>query len=947
LRALVGICRNGSLAVLVLLAAAAPAQAGLILRPGPAGFDAGAVEAGGEPASEANSHPFALRFHIGLDPSSEDFRDLSMELPPGLFANPTALPRCSQAQFNSSRTSPYEASQSGESCPDGSQLGTITVSTPGTTRTFGLFNLAPGPGRLALFGANPHGSPILFAAGLRAEGGRYRLSLTADGLSQATRIEEIELDLWGAPWLFSHDGQRGNCLNEAQPQLPWASCSVSQAERQLHSGLFITLPTSCAEPPSYRLVADGWGHPGLRLPDGDPDPADSAWTTAAAIASAPLQGCESLGGAILASALPGSQLASSPTGLTVFLSGSEAQTEELEIALPEGVTINPSVGAGLAACSEAQFAAETASSAPGAGCPNPSKIGRATLETPLVEGQLQGGLFIATPFANPFGAPYALYFIARSAERGMIVKVAGRLDADQKTGQLRAVFKELPQLPYSNLKVEFREGQRAPLVTPPACGSYATKIALRSWSRPDVTFSAGAVTFPISKGSGGGPCPSAAAPFAPQATAGTVNSRAGGATSFYLHLTRTDVEQEITSYSTQLPPGLLGSIAGIPFCPDGAIEAAKHRSGLAEAAGPSCPAASEIGHTYTGFGAGLAPAYSAGRLYLAGPFHGAPLSVVAINPAVVGPFDLGTIVIRSAIQIDPHTAQVTIDSSASDPIPHIFAGIPLRLRDIRVYIDRPGFMINPTSCVRRQIVSTLTGSDVPFADPRSATATATVPFQPFDCSSLGFRPKLSLAAKGKPRRGGYQQLRVTVTPRAGDANIAGAAVILPPSLFLAQNHIRTICTKGQSASDTCPAAAVIGRAAAQTPLLSEALEGPVYLRSSDNPLPDLVTVLRGSGGIRIVLECRIDSSHGGLRGRCENLPDAPVTRFTMTIFGGRRGILQSAENLCREPQIGATRLLGQANLGWASRPRLSVRCGRRKARTAKHSHGPRRRGSGS
>lgn len=937
MRALRRGCRGGVLALLLLLAGAAPARAGLVLQPGAAGFAAEAEEAGGEAASEAGFQPFALSFHVGLATSSEDLRDLTLRLPPGLFANPIATPQCSQAQFATPRSSPYEQSASGESCPDGSQVGTIALTTPAGTRTFGLFSLTPGPGRLGLFGASPYGSPLLFSAALRPQGGRYSVTLSSAGIPELARVEALDIDLWGAPPSSAHDGQRGNCLNEAQPQLPWASCPVSPVEAARHSGLFLTMPTSCEEAPSYRLFADSWGEPGARLPDGEPDPGDPAWATATSTAAAPLQGCTSLGGAILTSALPSSRLASSPTGLTVLLGGSQAQTKELEVALPEGMTINPSVGAGLGSCSEAQLAAESASSAPGAGCPNSSKVGQATLETPLLEGQLKGGLFIATPFANPFGSPYALYFIARSAERGLIVKVAGRLIADPVTGQLVALFEELPQLPYGNLKVEFREGQRAPLVTPPACGSYGTRVAFRSWSQPQVLRAAPGGSFQISSGPGGGPCPSGRA-FAPQATAGTLNSRAGAASPFYLHLTRTDAEQEITSYSTQLPPGLLGAIAGIPYCPDAAIAAAKGQSGFAEAASPSCPAASQIGHTTSGFGAGLAPAYAPGGLYLAGPYHGAPLSVVAIDPAVVGPFDLGTIVIRSAIQVDPHSAQVTIDSSASDPIPHIFAGIPLRLRDVRLYVDRPGFMVNPTNCDRRQIASTLTGSQAPFVNPRSATATATVPFQAFDCSSLGFRPALSLAVKGKPHRGGYQQLRVTVTPRPGDANISSAAVTLPPSLFLAQNHIRTICTKGQSASDSCPAGAIVGSAEARTPLLSDAMAGPVYLRSSDNPLPDLVTVLHGTGGLRIVLECRIDTYRSGLRGRCEGLPDAPVTRFTMTIFGGRkRGILQSAANLCRSPEEGIARLIGQADLGQATKPRLAVRC-------PKHKHKHPRRG---
>jgi hypothetical protein len=921
--------------LLVALAAALVANpadavgAGFDLLPGAAGFDVSAVNADATPAKLANSHPFALTATIGFAPGGEDVRDIYLELPPGLFENPSSVPKCTQSQFQTPRSSPFETSHSGESCPDASQVGVVSIHTPGDTRSFGVFNLSPGPGLPSELGAAPFGAPVVFTPSIREVGGEYGITLASREFTQAFHLEGMELTLWGAPWATAHDGQRGDCLNEAAPAAPFGSCPPAFAEKESRSGLYLTMPTTCAAPPAFELRADSWPQPEVA-------------TAGAAAATGTLEGCDQLGQVALASALPTSALASSPTGFDIQLSPSQAGIKKAVFALPEGMTINPAVGAGLAPCTESQYAAESAFSPPGAACPSASKVGVVTLETPLLEEPLQGGMFIATPYENPFGSAYALYFVAKAPERGFIVKIAGRLDADPGSGRLLVSFETLPRLPYSNLKLSFRAGQRAPLVTPATCGSYFTRITLSSWTDPASSTSQ-ASNFKLLSGPGGGPCPSDEA-FAPQATAGSVNSRAGAATSFYLHLTRTDAEQEITSYSAQLPPGLLGAIAGIPYCPDAAIAAARGRSGFAEAAAPSCPAASQIGHTYSGFGVGLAPAYAPGSLYLAGPFHGAPLSVVAIDPAVVGPFDLGTIVIRSAIQVDPHSAQVTIDSSASDPIPHIFAGIPLRLRDVRLYVDRPGFMVNPTNCERRQIASTLTGSQAPFVNPRSATATATAPFQAFDCSSMGFEPALSLAVKGPPRRGGYQQLRVTVTPRPGDANISSAAVTLPPSLFLAQNHIRAICARGQSASDSCPAGAIVGSAEARTPLLSDPMAGPVYLRSSDNALPDLVTVLHGTGGLRIVLECRIDTYRSGLRGRCEGLPDAPVTRFTMTIFGGRkRGILQSAANLCSSPKEGIARLIGQADLGLATKPRLAVRCPKHKR---KHPRRGKHRGRG-
>jgi hypothetical protein len=895
----------------------AAARASFDLLPGAAGFDVAAIKADASPANGANSHPFALTTTIGFAAGGEDVRDIYLELPPGLFENPNSVAKCRQAQFQTPRSSPFETSRSGESCSDASQIGVVSIQTSSGRRDFGVFNLVPAPGRLSEFGAAPFGAPIVFTPSIREAGGEYGITLASHDFTQLFHLEGMELTIWGEPWSPAHNGQRGNCLNEVTPTSPFGSCPTAIAERESRSGTYLTMPTTCANPLTYRLRADSWAQPQVT-------------EARSSVAAENLEGCDQLGQVALVSALPTSTLASSPTGFNIQLSASQAGIRKAVFALPEGMTINPSVGAGLAACTEAQYAAESAFSAPGAACPSAAKIGVVTLETPLSEEPLKGGVFIAKPFANPFGSAYALYFIAKAPERGFLFRVAGRLDADPRSGRLVATFEPLPRLPYSNLKLSFREGQRAPLVTPPACGSYSTRITLSPWTDPSTSTSQ-VSNFKLLSGSAGGGCPAGGAPFAPKAVAGTLNPSAGSYTSFYLHLTRGDAEQEITSYSTMLPPGLLGKIAGIPFCPDAAIAAARGRSGIPELEAPSCPAASQIGRTYSGYGAGLAPAYSPGRFYLAGPYHGAPLSVVAINPAIVGPFDLGTIVIRSAIHVDPHTARVSIDSADSDPIPHIFAGIPLRLRDVRIYMDRPGFMLNPTSCAPFQIGSALTGSDAPFTDPRATTAQVAVPFQAFDCSSLKFAPKVALGLKGGSRRGDFQRLKVTVTPRVTDAGIASAAVTLPPSIFLAQSHIRAVCTRGQSAADACPAGSIVGAVSAQTPLLSETLEGPLYLRSSGNPLPDLVAVLRGAGGIRIVLEGRVDSFQGGLRGSFEGLPDAPVSKFTMTIFGGRkRGILVGAENLCRKPQFAIARLIGQNNLGEALKPRLDVSCPKRR-----------------
>jgi hypothetical protein len=300
---------------------------------------------------------------------------------------------------------------------------------------------------------------------------------------------------------------------------------------------------------------------------------------------------------------------------------------------------------------------------------------------------------------------------------------------------------------------------------------------------------------------------------------------------------------------------------------------------------------------------------------------------VAIDAALVGPFDLGTVIVRSAIRVDRTTGQVSIDAKGTDPIPHIIDGIPVHLRDVRAYIDRPKVIVNPTSCEPSAVESALNGAGLRLGDASDNTlATATSPFQAFDCGSLGFRPRLSLHLRGGTKRGAHPSLRAVARPRPGDANIARAAVTLPHALFLDQGSIDTICTREQFAADRCPKNSIYGHVRAFTPLLETPLEGPVYLRSSDNPLPDVVFVFEGRG-FRIDLVGRIDSHKGGIRGIFDRVPDAPVTKFVLRMRGGKRGILvSSARNLCAKPQFGIARLLGHANRGWAFHPAIKADC---------------------
>ena len=922
-------------ALLVAAATPAPASAFDFLAE-PNGFDANVFQGTDRLAEQAGSHPTALTFRVDFQengaPGEGGLRDLSVEMPPGLIENPTATRQvyCSKKEFEMPRSSPWESSLSGESCRDKTQVGIITVrsSVPGETeRTFGLFNLAPHRGEPAELGASPFGEPIVFVPSIRQAEGEYGITLKATDVPEALHVSGMTVTIWGVPWSVINNDQRGNCLNELEPEFGWAKCSVGPPGNSEFAPLaYLTLPTSCEEPMNFTASADSW------LQAGE--------VTSATSGKPSLSGCEKLEFEPRATAQLSDPRASSPSGYEFHILVNTRGVTDPEccaptpvrkavVALPEGVTINPSVGSGLGVCTPAQYAAETPTSPFGAGCPPESKIGDFRVRTPIISGAINGSIFLAAPRENPFGSLIAVYLVAKSIERGILVKVAGELKADPSSGNLTGVFDDLPQLPYSDLEIHFGEGQRSPLATPPACGNISTEAALTPWRDPDVIRNE-SLPATIGAGAGGGPCPVGLAPFAPLAVAGSLNSRASAYTPFYLHLTRKTTEQEIVSYSAQFPPGLLAKIAGIPYCPDSAIEAARHSSGVAERDHPSCPAASLIGHTYSGYGVGSVLAYAPGNLYLAGPYRGSAFSVVAIDSALVGPFDLGVVIVRSAVRIDPQTAQASIDATGTDPIPHIIDGIPIHLRDIRAYIDRPNFALNPTSCEPFKVASALNGAGQRYADRSDDTlAVATAPFQAFDCGSLGFRPRIGLKLKGGTKRGDYPSLRVTVRPRPGDANIASAQVRLPASLFLDQSRIRTICTRPQFAAGRCPRASVYGHVRAFTPLLEAPMEGPAYLRSSTHTLPDLVFALRGHG-IEVDVAGRIDAFKGGLRGTFPTIPDAPVSRFVLKMNGGKRGVLVSAENICKSRQLATARLLGHANRGWRLHPVVKPDCGKGK-----------------
>ncbi|HEX5712130.1 MAG TPA: hypothetical protein VFX85_02325 [Solirubrobacterales bacterium] len=927
---------------LLLLLAAAPASAEFGFLPGSAGFEVRATTQDGELAEVAGSHPFALTTEVNFrlaPPTAEepgtqftdgDLRDLTIDLPPGLIENPSVVPRCTQGDFGTPRSSPFGATLSGENCPANTQIGTVEVRSSfagGSTRTFGIFNLEPPPGFPSQIGASPFGSPMAITPRIRETGSEFGLTLELSNFTQRVDVYGVTLTIWGTPWSIAHDGERGNCLNGPDPGFPNSKCSVGPPNLFPRKA-YLTLPTSCDGPLTFKASATSWQQP---------------VTASSESASPRLDGCDSIFFDPAPVARLNTNRAGSMSGFDFTLNGdvdglteprlrASSQVKKAVVKMPVGMTVNPSIGAGLGVCTPAQYAAETVSSPPGAGCPNASKIGELTVESPLIDGEIKGGLFLAQPddpespgAENPFDSLIALYLVAKAPERGVMVRLSGETVADPVSGQLTTTFDGLPQLPYSTFNVHFRDGQRTPLATPATCGVYTTEIGLSPWLEPAKVSTFDSL-FELNAGIGGGPCPTGTPPFTPGAVNGMINRAAGAYTPFYLHLTRTDAEQEITSYSAKFPPGLLGKLKGIPYCPEAAITAAKRNTGVAEQRNPSCPEASKIGHTYSGYGLGSVLAYAPGNLYLAGPYGGSPFSIVAVNSALVGPFDLGVITVRSAIKVDRRTAEVSVDSSDSDPIPHILDGIPLHLRDIRVYIDRPNFMLNPTSCNPFAAVSSLTGSGPSFGSTADdVRVSVPSPFQVSSCSGLEFKPQMSFTLRGGNRRGQYPALQAEVRPRPGDANIGYASVLLPPSLFLAQENIQTICTRRQFDAKSCPPGSMYGQAKAITPLLGQPLEGPVYLRASDNLLPDLVADISGAG-VRVEVGGKIDSVRGGMRATFTVLPDAPVTKFTMTLKGGKKGLLAISDNLCKFRPVVSSRMGGQNNVGTVVRSPMGVKC---------------------
>jgi hypothetical protein len=927
---------------------ATPAPFGFL--PGEEGFAAPAFEADGSPATQAGGRPYGLVTDLGFPTverggvlaSSGHPKEISADLPPGLIGNPAATPvLCTEAEL---------ITENGPGCPLESAVGIATATTQ-LSGGFGLepnasplYNMVPPPGVPAAFGFDAVGAGIFphIIARLRSDGDYGITGEANDVIARSGNpIFSASIELWGNPSAKEHDYSRGNCLFSVEP----GACKVDPSETA-----FLTLPGSCDEtPPRFLAHAVSWEEP-------EPAPVPEAEYESASLTGtpAPLKGCDALEFKPQIKARPSTDHAESPSGLEFELqqpqqlkSGAPATAtlKDLSLTLPAGLEVDAASADGLGSCSPAQIGLESGVgesparfSRQPASCPNAARIGSVEALTPLlaeydathhvaldpetgepISRPLHGSLFLAKPFENPFNSLIALYLTIEDPQSGTFVKLASKVTPDPLTGQLSTTLSESPQLPVEEVKVKVFEGSRAALQTPATCGTYTTASELVPWSAPQGPSAHPGASFAIDAAPDGSPC---ANPAAASLDAGTLSPQAKSYSPLLFKLSRADGTQRFGSLEATLPPGLSAKLAGVGQCSEAQIAAAIARShpgeGALEQAAPSCPASSLVGTITAGAGAGPTPLYVKGNAYLAGPYKGAPLSFVFITPAIAGPFDLGAVVVRAAVYLDPTTGQ---PRTVSDPLPRILQGIPLDLRSVSLRVDRPQFTLNPTSCSPKEFsasLGTTLGQLVPLSER----------FQVGGCKSLPYKPKLSARLFGPIHRGGHPRFKVLFTAKAGEANTKRIVLALPHSEFIDQAHFRTICTRVQFAAAQCPAGSVYGHVRALSPLLDYPLEGPIYLRSSNNKLPDAVAALRGppSQPIEIDAVARVDSVNGGLRFTVPVVPDAPITKVIINAAGGKKGLFQNSTNICKGAHRIDLDLDGQNGKSADAKPALRAQC---------------------
>lgn len=904
-------------ALLLCVLAPASAQAAF----GFHSLEVDALNQNGSPDLLAGSHPFEWRLSWKMNADGEgepegEINQLKIELPPGMIGNPQAVTSCPLVLFEGG--TPL--------CPGSSQIGVVRAKLAGAIIPVPIYNLDPPLGVAARFGVTILSIGAFQDASIRT-GGDYGATAYIPAFP-ALNVESISASIWGVPALTAHDTERfcpqnfkgePGCLSE-KPPAP-----------------FFTLPTSCTGPLKTTISMDSRQEPGAFQ-------TQTSFSRDALGNEAGLVDCEAPRFEPTLAARPETSAADSPTGLHVEIAFPQSENTEgratanlkdTVLTLPSGLAVNPSAADGMAACSSAQ--ADLQGPGP-ANCPPASRLGTVAVRTPLLDHPLPGSVYLAKQIDNPFGSLLAIYIAVSDPISGAVVKLAGKVEPNLQTGKLQTTFLNNPQLPFEEFSVDFTGGPRASLTTPFTCGSYKTEAALVPWTSPAGKTAFLSDSFPVGSAPGGAACPvsEAGAPNNPTFEAGTTTPLAGSYSPLVLKLSRENGAQHLGALNLALPPGLVAKFAGVGECSEAQIAQAQGRNrlgeGALEKASPSCPQASELGTVNVGVGSG-SPFYVQGRVYLAGPYKGAPFSTVIITPGVAGPFDLGTTVVRAALYVNETTGQGTIKS---DPFPQSLFGIPLDLRSVAVRIDRSQFSLNPTSCEAKAISAEAISA-------AGAVAQLSNHFQVGGCKGLDFSPKLSVSLKGGTKRAQHPAVKAVLTQPAGQANIASLSATLPSTEFIDQGHIGNPCTRPQFAAGNCPPISVLGTVKAYTPLFDEPLTGKLYFRTNggERELPDVVADLNGP--VHLVSVGYVDAVHkkGSETSRIRNtfafIPDAPVSKIVLEFKGGKSGLLVNSQNLCKTtvPQRMLVKIKGHNGKSLQSEPLIANSCPKKASRRAR------------
>ena len=869
---------------------------------------------GGSLDTQAGSHPFQLTNVVTLNTQTNDqdghprtvalAKDIIAELPPGFLGNPTPFERCTDAQFAKGVIPPGGGRSAINECPAASAVGVASVSftEPGAigfkTSTAPIFNLTPRKGEPVRFGFLAGGVVSVFLDGSVRTGGDYGVTISSTEITEAAATLGVKLTFWGVPGAPAHDNQRGWACLEELGECPTTDLAAPPP--------FLVMPTSCAAPFRSTVQSDSWAA-GLKASEvGEP----VTYSLPAA-----LDGCNQLPFEPSIKVSPDGNAGSTPSGLTVDVhvpqeavlnaeSLAESAVKGISVTLPEGVVLNPASADGLQACSQAQVGLGNDEEA---SCPDASKIGKVTIHTPLLPNPLEGFVYLASPqnFAgipeNPFSSLIAMYLVAKDPVSGVLVKLAGHVSLSA-SGQISTTFENNPQLPFEDASLEFFGGDRAPLATPARCGTYVTNATYSPWAENGVAQASG--SFAILSGPHGSACPNPQ-PFDPSLTSGSTSDNAGTFSPLTTTISREDGNQNIRSVQLHYPPGVSGILAHVPLCQE------------AQANAGTCGPESLIGETIVSVGLGGDPfSVTGGKVYLTEKYAGAPFGLSIVNPAKAGPFDLQEgrpVVVRAKIEVDPHTAALTIttDSSGTHAIPSIIEGIPLQIKHVNVLVNRPGFTFNPTNCSPQQVTGTVTSTE-------GASSPVSVPFQVTNCAALKFALKFSVSTSGKTSKAKGASLHVKLTypqgPMGTYANIARVKVDLPKQLPSQLKTLQKACTAAQFEANPagCPAASKVGYAKAVTPLIPVPLEGPaIFVSHGNEAFPSLIVVLQGYGVTIDLVGSTFISKAGITSSTFKTVPDQPIGSFELTLPQGKYSALAANGGLCTQKLVMPTEFVGQ------------------------------------